>query len=284
MAFLYDTRKVKFSGLAGEIIKQPIRKKEGGKMITMPSVQWVRSPFLCGFKSGWINFALCTVHIYYGDNDANDPVRMTIEESVDYVKRRGLGDATAEIDVGSKGGWCRFKATVFRGTFRYSGEITTIYRDLDGRLEILRPFLPNLVMKTPQTFYEIRDAKALRAPTESLMPILSLLNQEVPIRITFVYPFKTVLIITGTFLLLAVVMEFMTMANHAYFPLHKGISILLNAAATQNSRFSNLQWLSFGSKLNVVEQTMPDGRVEFSIKNRKVTMKNKLLKIVRVGQ
>jgi hypothetical protein len=39
-------------------------------------------------------------------------------------------EATAEIDVASKTGWCRFKAWIPR----YSAEVTTIYRDMQGRL------------------------------------------------------------------------------------------------------------------------------------------------------
>jgi hypothetical protein len=55
MAFLFDARKVKFGGLAGEIVIPP----EKG------AAQLARTPFICGFETGWLNFMLCTVHIYY---------------------------------------------------------------------------------------------------------------------------------------------------------------------------------------------------------------------------
>ena len=66
MAFLYDSRKIKFGGLAGEIVIPP---EKGGK-------QLARTPFICGFETGWIKFMLCTVHIYYGTAKAGDPNRI----------------------------------------------------------------------------------------------------------------------------------------------------------------------------------------------------------------
>lgn len=66
MAFLYDSRKVKFGGLAGEIVIPPGKGKE----------QLARTPFVCGFETGWLKFMLCTVHIYYGSEKAEDPDRV----------------------------------------------------------------------------------------------------------------------------------------------------------------------------------------------------------------
>jgi endonuclease/exonuclease/phosphatase family metal-dependent hydrolase len=68
MAFLYDSRKVVFAGLAGEIVLPPAKGR--------PVPQLVRTPFLCGFKAGWSKFNLCTVHIYYGDAKRNNPTRV----------------------------------------------------------------------------------------------------------------------------------------------------------------------------------------------------------------
>jgi endonuclease/exonuclease/phosphatase family metal-dependent hydrolase len=66
MAFLYDSRKVKFGGLAGEIVIPPEKGAE----------QLARTPFVCGFETGWLKFMLCTVHIYYGTEKAEDPGRI----------------------------------------------------------------------------------------------------------------------------------------------------------------------------------------------------------------
>jgi hypothetical protein len=68
MAFLYDSRKVVFGGLAGEIVLPA----KGAN----PALQLARTPFVCGFKAGWSKFNLCTVHIYYGDDTKDNPRRV----------------------------------------------------------------------------------------------------------------------------------------------------------------------------------------------------------------
>ncbi len=77
MAFIYDTRKVRFGGLAGEIVIPPVDKKDahGNKRVYEPSRQLYRTPFICGFRAGWAKFMLCTVHIVYGKNVADSPQR-----------------------------------------------------------------------------------------------------------------------------------------------------------------------------------------------------------------
>jgi endonuclease/exonuclease/phosphatase family metal-dependent hydrolase len=67
IAFLYDTRKVRFDHLAGEV--------------TLPDekgINWqlARTPFLCAFRTGWRRFSLCSVHIFYGKGKALDPRRL----------------------------------------------------------------------------------------------------------------------------------------------------------------------------------------------------------------
>jgi len=83
LAFVFDTRKVKFGGLAGEMVLPPFETKdpETGQTIYEPVKQLARTPYMCGFKAGWANFILSTVHILYGTSVANDPDRIKeIEE------------------------------------------------------------------------------------------------------------------------------------------------------------------------------------------------------------
>jgi exonuclease III len=68
IAFVFDTRKVQFDGLAGELVLPPEKKK--------PVLQWARSPFVCAFRAGWRRISLCSVHIFYGTKDPDDPVRV----------------------------------------------------------------------------------------------------------------------------------------------------------------------------------------------------------------
>ncbi len=60
MTFIYDTRKVSFQKIAGEVVL-PFNKTIGGQ-------QFARTPFMVAFQSGWFRFNICTVHIYYGED------------------------------------------------------------------------------------------------------------------------------------------------------------------------------------------------------------------------
>jgi endonuclease/exonuclease/phosphatase family metal-dependent hydrolase len=68
MAFVYDTRKVRFGGLAGEVVVPPLKDA--------PAPQYARTPFLVGFRTSWFKFTICTTHIYYGEDKAEDPQRV----------------------------------------------------------------------------------------------------------------------------------------------------------------------------------------------------------------
>lgn len=70
MAYLYDSRKVNFTGLAAELV---LPKANGAKS---EPVQMARSPYLAGFHAGWAYLTLATVHIYYGTAVADDPRRL----------------------------------------------------------------------------------------------------------------------------------------------------------------------------------------------------------------
>jgi hypothetical protein len=85
LAFLYDSRKVSFSGLAGEVV---LPSGKAG-----PVLQFARTPFVCGFKAGWSSFSLCTVHVYYGTSKKDDPRRVKeIEQLAQTLADRGKAD------------------------------------------------------------------------------------------------------------------------------------------------------------------------------------------------
>jgi endonuclease/exonuclease/phosphatase family metal-dependent hydrolase len=68
MAFIYDSRKLVFGGLAGEL-------ETPGKLVGKPGKSGAsqriagtsRSPYVAGFRAGWFKFTICTMHGYYGD-------------------------------------------------------------------------------------------------------------------------------------------------------------------------------------------------------------------------
>lgn len=71
-AYIYDTRKISFGGLAGELV--PEMKKEGG--VLKSDFAFSRTPYIAGFTAGWFKFTLCTQHFYYGQSKADDPQRL----------------------------------------------------------------------------------------------------------------------------------------------------------------------------------------------------------------
>lgn len=69
LAFVYDSRKVHFTGLAAELVLP-------GRDADNPVRQLARSPYIAGFRCGWAYLTLVTVHIYYGEDRALDPRRL----------------------------------------------------------------------------------------------------------------------------------------------------------------------------------------------------------------
>ncbi len=83
MAFLYDSRKLTFSGLAGEVVIPPLQiTVAGNKRTSTPSEQLYRTPHMVGFQAGWFKFTLCTVHIAYGDDRPDTPERIAEIEAL----------------------------------------------------------------------------------------------------------------------------------------------------------------------------------------------------------
>ena len=84
MAFVYNTEKIWFRKIAGEVVlpdgqlvvsPKKVKAPKDQEVNEQPEVtteearqQFARTPFLVAFQSGWFRFSLCTVHIYYGRN------------------------------------------------------------------------------------------------------------------------------------------------------------------------------------------------------------------------
>jgi endonuclease/exonuclease/phosphatase family metal-dependent hydrolase len=84
-AYIYDTRKISFGGMAGELV--PEMKKEGG--VLKSDFAFSRTPYVAGFKAGWFKFTLCTQHFYYGEDKADDPQRVLEAKAiVQLLKKR----------------------------------------------------------------------------------------------------------------------------------------------------------------------------------------------------
>ena len=70
LACVFDRRRVRPSGLAGEIVLPPIDKGN-------PAQQFARTPYIVGFQAGAEQFVLLTAHIMYGKVPADRVVELS---------------------------------------------------------------------------------------------------------------------------------------------------------------------------------------------------------------
>jgi len=66
LAFIYDTDKVSFCGVTGELVLPNKMQIIDGEGDDAKRRQFSRTPFMCAFQSGWFKFVFTTVHIYFG--------------------------------------------------------------------------------------------------------------------------------------------------------------------------------------------------------------------------
>ena len=92
LAFVYDTRKIKFRHIAGEIVLPPVKGK--------PVAQFNRTPYLVAFQAGWFKFNICTVHIYYGSASDTSKRIAEIEAIADFFTKRQKKDGETYILLG----------------------------------------------------------------------------------------------------------------------------------------------------------------------------------------
>lgn len=92
LAFVYDTRKILFRHVAGEIA---LADKKG-----KPVSQFNRTPFLVAFQAGWFKFNICTVHIYYGTATDTAKRKREIAEIAKFFTERQKKDGETYILLG----------------------------------------------------------------------------------------------------------------------------------------------------------------------------------------
>lgn len=95
MVFVYDSNKVQFKHIAGEIVLSKEALVDG-------THQFARTPFLVRFQSGWFKFNLCTVHLYYGDTSAEGYARRVaeIDAVAKFLRKRADDDRQNYILLG----------------------------------------------------------------------------------------------------------------------------------------------------------------------------------------
>jgi endonuclease/exonuclease/phosphatase family metal-dependent hydrolase len=93
LAFLYDSHKVEFLGITGELVLPPV--KAGG--VWVPAQQIARTPLMAAFQVEWTQFVLCTVHIVYGEDSPEPAARVEEIRQVARFLRDRTESATEPI-------------------------------------------------------------------------------------------------------------------------------------------------------------------------------------------
>ncbi|MDV7187206.1 endonuclease/exonuclease/phosphatase family protein [Lutibacter sp. TH_r2] len=95
MTFIYDTRRVSFKNVAGEVVLPQTSLIQG-------DIQFARTPFMVSFQSGWTKFSLCTVHIYFGADSGVKLVRRQEEIAgiAKFLKKKADSDKETLMVLG----------------------------------------------------------------------------------------------------------------------------------------------------------------------------------------
>ncbi len=83
MAFLYDTRKVRFRNLIGELV--------------IDGVPIARTPFFAAFQADWFKFTLCSAHITFGEQTLR---QREIEAIATVLAKRGRKEEEMYVFLG----------------------------------------------------------------------------------------------------------------------------------------------------------------------------------------
>ena len=98
LGFIYDRSKVRFQGIAGELVlPENLQIADGEK-----HRQFARTPFMCSFQAGWFKFLFSTVHIYFGASSGAKYKRRVkeIDKVAKFLARRARKDDRNHVLVG----------------------------------------------------------------------------------------------------------------------------------------------------------------------------------------
>jgi len=98
LGFIYDKNKVKFKGVAGELVlPSKMQITQGEKKL-----QFSRTPFMCSFQAGWFKFLFSTVHIYFGSSSGEKFEHRVkeIDKVAKFLAKRAKDDDANHILVG----------------------------------------------------------------------------------------------------------------------------------------------------------------------------------------
>ncbi|RFZ85501.1 endonuclease [Mucilaginibacter terrenus] len=160
LTFVYDKRKIWFKNVAGEIVLPPnllISKAEleiaGDKVVA--GKQFRRTPYIVSFQCGWFKFDLCTVHLYYGE-DQGEKLQERIEE---------IREVAAYLSNRADEAFLKEKSLILLGDFNIvSPEHETMKALLASGFEVPK----KLRQKTNRDFNKYYDQIAFKTTPEQL--------------------------------------------------------------------------------------------------------------------
>lgn len=106
LAFLYRRSKVQFCKETGEIVLPEGQEiaAPGAEPGASKQIQFARTPFSVAFRSAWLKFKLCTVHIFFGEGKAGLAQRRAeIEKLASFLAARQEDEAEAMVQAAK--GW-----------------------------------------------------------------------------------------------------------------------------------------------------------------------------------
>lgn len=171
MAFVYNTEKVWFRKIAGEIVlpdgqliisRKKTKTQESSTAAEVEAAsdagfeevkqQFARTPFVVAFQSGWFKFNLCTVHIYYGA-DSGERLKRRVAEIEGLVKF--FAKRQDKENAKTKGDPIRGQNYILLGDFNVvSPEHKTMQALKSGGFEVPSPIDGKKVRKEGEHFYD----------------------------------------------------------------------------------------------------------------------------------
>ena len=142
LAFCYKRRKVKFTGLAAEVVMAPGQ----GKKTVSPELEFARTPYMASFRVSGCNFILVTVHIYYGSKSAVQYRLKEIKNIAKFLEKRSGDTDSLDSDYIACGDFNIEK--VLKKDKQAKGDHS--YRDkLFGALESRGLAIPDDIKRSP---------------------------------------------------------------------------------------------------------------------------------------
>jgi endonuclease/exonuclease/phosphatase family metal-dependent hydrolase len=143
LAFLFRKEKVQFLKEVGEVVLPP-----GHGIVTSVGspdpreVQFARTPFAITFRSGWLEFKLVTVHIYYGDSSDTSPEmalrKAEIAKIAAFMKERQEYEQAQGVRIARADKWANPDEGGWKANYLLLGDFNIISREHETMQQLVR--------------------------------------------------------------------------------------------------------------------------------------------------